>query len=284
LAPETTLLEPKKQGGNLTDELDCLVDFRDTALVDYQFQPIGFMKSCFVERFGTPRQGRLIPSSTGSITVRPDLNPVQILEGLQRCSHVWLIFVFHKNLNTKGRPKVHPPLLGGEPLGVFATRTPHRPNPIGLSVVKVDRITEDTIYLSGIDLIDGTPILDIKPYIRSHDLVPHAEDGYISERQWKMNQVDWTAEALAQLEGIRLPEGQTRAQIRVLVEEVLQMDPGSQMDKTEPARRDHYFITVFDVNVKFIVSESQVTVIMVENRERKDPRVYPGRILSIVTE
>lgn len=234
------------------------------------------MKSCFTERFGTPRQGRLIPAATGSITIRADLNPTQILEGLAHCSHVWLIFLFHKNLNLKGRPKVHPPLLQGEPLGVFATRSPHRPNPIGLSVVKVERVVGNTIYVSGIDLIDGTPILDIKPYIRAHDSIPDAKDSYISDRVWEMTQVSWSQEAEEQLHHIRIPQAQTPDQIRALIDQILAIDPRSQVDKADPERRDHYFITVFeDINVKFVFRDSQVQVVLIENRKRIDPRTYP---------
>ncbi|MBX9768044.1 MAG: tRNA (N6-threonylcarbamoyladenosine(37)-N6)-methyltransferase TrmO, partial [Bdellovibrionales bacterium] len=172
---------------------------------------------------------------------------------------------------------VRPPLLQGEPLGVFATRTPHRPNPIGLSVVRVEKVVGDTLYLSGIDLIDGTPVLDIKPYIRAHDAIVDARDSYISERIWKTNRVFWSAEAEAQLQRIRIPENQSRQQIQTLVNQILEMDPRSHADKVDPERRDYYFITVFDdINVKFVVSgDAEFHVVLVENRKRIDPHTYP---------
>ena len=255
--------------------LDWSLHFRDTTPMVYGFQPIGIIRSCFVERFGTPRQGRLIPSATATLQIRSDLNPQQILEGLDKCSHIWLIFVFHKNLNTKGRPKVHPPLLNGESLGVFATRTPHRPNPIGLSVVKVERVEGDTIFLSGIDVIDGTPVLDIKPYIRSHDLVEEAEDSYISERPWNFREVLWSAEALNDFSCVQIPPGQTSESVQRLINDVLAIDPRSSTDKSDPGRRPHYFITLFDVNVQFVFENDRIIVTMVENRSRIDPRNYP---------
>ncbi|KYR02683.1 hypothetical protein DLAC_00142 [Tieghemostelium lacteum] len=145
------------------------------------YPPIGFLESCFRERNGTPRQGLIVTKGKARLKLKTSVNPTQSLEGLEQYSHCWLIFVFHENTNTlrsvrKDRPstgvkaKVAPPRLDGIKVGLFSTRTPHRPNAIGLSVAKIDKVVGDTVYLSGIDLIDGTPILDIKPY-SVHDTV-----------------------------------------------------------------------------------------------------------------
>lgn len=94
------------------------------------------------------------------------------MDGLAEFSHVWLVFVFHMNTavrNQEQHPKIRPPRLGGEKVGIFATRTPHRPNPIGLTVAKIEKIEKDTIFFSAVDLVNGTPIIDIKPYCPFYD-------------------------------------------------------------------------------------------------------------------
>eukprot|EP00300_Choanocystis_sp_HF-7_P004947 c13799_g1_i1.p1 GENE.c13799_g1_i1~~c13799_g1_i1.p1 ORF type:complete len:265 (+),score=62.68 c13799_g1_i1:272-1066(+) len=149
-------------------------------------QIIGHIESCFLDKNGTPRQGQLCPSSRAQLRVTFFNNSQHSLEGLEGYSHVWLVFLFHANHvhrveSTDGsaplyssafarvQAKVTPPKKG-EKLGVFATRSPHRPSPIGLSLVKLDRIQEDTLFLSGVDLMNGTPILDIKPFLPTHDV------------------------------------------------------------------------------------------------------------------
>jgi tRNA-Thr(GGU) m(6)t(6)A37 methyltransferase TsaA len=144
------------------------------------FRPIGTLHSAFRDRRGTPRQGCLVPHSTAFIEFFPHTNAISSLEGLEDFSHVWVLGIFHENTNI-GKSgiasKIKPPRKKGEKVGIYSTRTPHRHNPISLSLAKIDKI-ETTVakgknvtrlWLSGIDLIHGTPILDIKPYIRSYD-------------------------------------------------------------------------------------------------------------------
>ncbi|GAM28109.1 hypothetical protein SAMD00019534_112850, partial [Acytostelium subglobosum LB1] len=149
------------------------------------YPPIGFLECCFRERNGTPRQGAFVTKGRAILKLRTNINPAHALEGLDQYSHCWLIFVFHENTNTlrgvrQDRPgsmvkaKVKPPKLDGVRVGLFSTRTPHRPNAIGLSVAKIDKVEGSCLYLSCIDLIDGTPILDVKPYIKHYDSVEEA--------------------------------------------------------------------------------------------------------------
>ncbi|ESP00591.1 hypothetical protein LOTGIDRAFT_112669 [Lottia gigantea] len=132
---------------------------------------IGFMRSVFQFKNGTPRQSFICPQARGSITIDKTVynNPHHSLEGLQEYSHVWILFIFNQNNSTFNRAKVRPPRLGGEKLGIFATRSPYRFNPIGLTLAKLDEVKDDTLYVSGIDILDGTPIVDIKPYIPDYD-------------------------------------------------------------------------------------------------------------------
>lgn len=136
-------------------------------------EPIGEIRSCFAEKNGTPRQGAVCPSSRASLTLKlPDhLNAQHALDGLAGFSHVWLLWHFHSNGNNTVHSKVRPPRLDGERVGVFATRSPHRPNPIGLSAVGLERVEGDTLHLTGVDLIDGTPVFDVKPYVPLADRI-----------------------------------------------------------------------------------------------------------------
>ncbi|CAB3373761.1 Hypothetical predicted protein [Cloeon dipterum] len=135
------------------------------------FQIIGYISSWFAEKKGTPRQPGICKESTAKLTLRKELftNPEHTLEGLGNFSHLWLIFHFHKNEKGHVKAKVAPPRLNGERVGVFGTRSPHRPSPIGLSLVKIEKVQGASIYFSGVDMVDGTPVLDIKPYIPHYD-------------------------------------------------------------------------------------------------------------------
>eukprot|EP00501_MAST-03F_sp_TOSAG23-6_P000277 GSMAST32.ASY1.ANO1.283.1 assembled CDS len=149
----------------------------------FSFEAIGKLESVFRDCRGTPRQGLLTPLTRSRLTLRRDIASYA-LEGLELYSHVWLFFVFHANTlsktaigNNKKRNsikvKIRPPKHSSK-VGVFATRSPHRPNPIGQTLAKIDKIEGSTIHLSGIDLIDGTPILDIKPYVTLYDSLDNA--------------------------------------------------------------------------------------------------------------
>lgn len=135
--------------------------------------PIGHIKSMFHQKNGTPRQSGLIKSARASLTINKAVfnNPEHSLEDLSSFSHVWLIWVFHANGGVAVKAKVAPPRLKGKRVGVFSSRSPHRPCPLGLTLAKVERVEGATVHLSGIDLIDGTPVLDVKPYIPQYDSV-----------------------------------------------------------------------------------------------------------------
>lgn len=129
---------------------------------------IAKVRSPFVEKFGIPRQAGLVPDLHSRIEFLGEYAQADALLGLEQSSHIWLQFVFHKSQNTRWRPKVRPPRMGGNrSMGVFATRSPVRPNPIGLSIAKIESIDLDkvAIVVSGLDLLDGTPLLDVKPYV-----------------------------------------------------------------------------------------------------------------------
>nr|XP_042127075.1 tRNA (adenine(37)-N6)-methyltransferase isoform X1 [Peromyscus maniculatus bairdii] len=134
-------------------------------------EPIGYLESCFTAKNGTPRQPSICSHSRACLKIRKSIfnNPEHSLMGLEQFSHVWILFVFHKNGHLNYKAKVQPPRLNGAKTGVFSTRSPHRPNAIGLTLARLEKVEGGAVYLSGIDMIHGTPVLDIKPYIADYD-------------------------------------------------------------------------------------------------------------------
>lgn len=150
----------------------------------FYIEPIARIYTGFPEKFGIPRQSGLVKELTGKIVFEKKYRRPEAVRGLEDFSHIWLIWRFENDVSDEFRPTVRPPRLGGnERIGVFATRSPFRPNALGLSCVKLERIDmydgdAPAIYVSGIDMLDKTPIIDIKPYIPMADLHPDAAEGY----------------------------------------------------------------------------------------------------------
>lgn len=140
------------------------------AAAENPFKPIGIIRSVFPEKRAVPRQAAVGSQLIGCIELAPTVftNPEHALEGLDEFSHIWIIYHFHKN-EPCTKSKVAPPRLNGQRVGVFSTRSPHRPCPIGISLVELQRIEGSSVYFLGTDMVDGTPVLDIKPYIPSYD-------------------------------------------------------------------------------------------------------------------
>ncbi len=235
------------------------------------FDPIGHIETCFRERFGTPRQPHLVPSAWGILHLRPELNLSDALGGLDGFSHLWLIFHFHQNTNKNIKTKVHPPRLGGEKIGLFATRTPHRPNPIGLSAVKLDHIDRresGRLYLSGVDLIDGTPILDIKPYLPSADCIPSATAGWTGSKPERTIKVVFTPEVELQ---IKDRWRDLAARSRSAIEEILSLDPRPVFYKGTAEipnpYTDVYGFFFDDQNVVYRMTGSTAEVLRIEPAE-----------------
>lgn len=248
-------------------------------LETFTFFPIGYLKSCFDRKNGCPRQGKLAPTSKGSIqifspqtTTNSSFNVSDSLEGLDKHSHVWIIFVFHANQEKAEfssslhggrhiRAKVHPPRMDGKSIGVFATRSPHRFVPIGLTVAKIESVENDTIFLSGIDIIDGTPVLDIKPYIPSYDYIDDAQsnldlfnlDPLNSNKS--INQVIFTEEAENSLQTLsQTCENLNKNFMTIvdLIKEILLSDPRSVYRKEKCSSEPYGFhLDGLDIHCKF---------------------------------
>jgi tRNA-Thr(GGU) m(6)t(6)A37 methyltransferase TsaA len=150
-------------------------------------QVIATLRTCYTDKFGVPRQSGLVPSAWGVIEFEPAFRRVEAVRGIDEFSHLWLITQFHLVKDEPVALTVRPPRLGGnEKRGVFATRSPFRPNRLTLSVVKLERVewegqSAPRLFVSGVDLVDGTPVFDIKPYIRYADSVPEARSGFADQ-------------------------------------------------------------------------------------------------------
>ncbi|MCB9495909.1 MAG: tRNA (N6-threonylcarbamoyladenosine(37)-N6)-methyltransferase TrmO [Fibrobacteria bacterium] len=179
-----------------------------------EVRPIGRMRTCFPEKFGIPRQSGLAPLARGVLEFSRD-QPAdlwrQALLGLDGFSHVWVTFLFHQAIPEGWKSRVRPPRLGGrQKQGVFATRSPHRPNFLGQSLLKLETVSLEPplVRFSGVDLLDGTPILDLRPFHPDHDL-PRGErrDGWISATPEPSLTVSWRRPASEALRKISIPEG-----------------------------------------------------------------------------
>ncbi|MBP9956255.1 MAG: tRNA (N6-threonylcarbamoyladenosine(37)-N6)-methyltransferase TrmO [Pseudomonas sp.] len=212
----------------------------------HSVRPVGILRSCFKEKFAIPRQPQLAPAARGVLELLPPFDDGAAVAGLEQVSHVWLLFLFHQALEDSPRLKVRPPRLGGNrALGVFATRATHRPNGIGQSVVKLERVEAGRLHLSGIDLLDGTPVLDIKPYVPYADRVPEARNA-IADAAPPAIAVDWEGTALeqARAQALRLDEP-----VIELIEQCLAQDPRPAYQTPTPERR--YGVRFWDLQVRW---------------------------------
>lgn len=214
---------------------------------------IARMESDFPDKFGIPRQSGLT-SLASRIVFEPEFRDPNALRGIEGWSHLWILWIFSEAVRPGWSPTVRPPRLGGnERVGVFATRSPFRPNNIGLSSVKLERVehTEnegDVLIVSGADLMDGTPIIDIKPYVPYADAHPEASGGFAAEKFGKKLKVVFPEELLSRVEpGKR--EG---------LKDLLAEDPRPAV-QDDPERV--YGMRFSDVEIKFVVSDGVLSVV-----------------------
>lgn len=223
---------------------------------------IGFIHTDFIEKFGIPRQSGLIPELTGVIEFLPEYRQPEAFKGLQAFSHIWILWEFNRAKKDHWSATVKPPKLGGNTrMGVFATRSPFRPNNIGLSSVRLERIeyTEEhgpLLYVSGIDMLDGTPILDIKPYIPYSDCHPDATGGFTESIDQTPLEVVFADEPSLQKILFHLGADKKSALTALLAGDPR---PGYQND---PDRV--YGVAFAGYNFRFTVKEKVITVISIE--------------------
>ena len=225
-------------------------------MLELTFKIIARIKSDFREKFGIPRQSGLVQNLRSAIRFEPEFRNADALRGLEGFSHLWIMSIFSKNIRSSWSPTVRPPRLGGNKrLGVFATRSSFRPNPIALSCVKIEQINLNgaegpEIIVSGADLMDGTPIVDIKPYLPYTDAHPEAVGGFADAvRQNKLHVKE--SDALCKVS----------ADKRSALIEVLEQDPRPAY-QNDPERV--YGFTFAEYEVKFRVQGDELEVMSVE--------------------
>jgi len=230
-----------------------------------EIRPIAYIRTEFPEKFGVPRQSGLAKGLRGRIVLEPEYRNPDALRGLEGFSHIWLIWEFSANRSINSwQPTVRPPRLGGNAhIGVFATRSPFRPNPLGLSCVKIEGIELSSeegpvITVRGADLMDGTPIYDIKPYIKYADSRPEAVCGYVDNLEERSLKVIFPPELSSQV-----PD---RSVIPALMD-VLRLDPRPSYHD-DPHRI--YGLSFCGLNVRFRVEADVLTITAIE---RDDCRI-----------
>lgn len=230
--------------------------------MDYTLTPIGYIQSPFKEKFAVPRQAGLVPSARASITLSGNANNENAVRGLNQFSHLWILFLFDRNLKQGWTPTVRPPRLGGnERIGVFASRATYRPNGIGMSVVPFLGIekknTNVIINIGSCDLVDGTPVVDIKPYIPYSDAITDAKGGYAQMPPDTLVVIfSDAANAILNLQN----DAKHKAQV---IREVLAQDPRPAYKKGKPDNKE-YAVHLFNLNIRFRVAEPVITVTRIE--------------------
>ncbi|MGN8764198.1 tRNA (N6-threonylcarbamoyladenosine(37)-N6)-methyltransferase TrmO [Hornefia butyriciproducens] len=229
-------------------------------LTELTLKPVAYIKSDFHEKFGIPRQSGLASELTATVVFTPEFRSPEAVRGLSEYSYLWLIWGFHANFPRKNgktwSPTVRPPRLGGNTrVGVFATRSPNRPNPIGLSSVRIRSVDASAgrILVSGADLLDGTPIYDLKPYVPYADSHPDAAGGFTDRIEYKKLSVEFPPELLNRVR----PERQ-----KGLIQ-VLEQDPRDAYEK----KPEHVYGMIFGgQDIRFTVRGSCLTVVDVADR------------------
>ena len=229
-----------------------------------QLDPIGIIHSCFKEKFGIPRQPGLAPEATATLELLPPWDREEAVRGLEAFSHVWILFLFHGAAHQGWRPTVRPPRLGGNRrIGVFASRSPFRPNPLGLSAVELGPIERWDgrllLQLRGVDLLDGTPVLDIKPYLPYADSIPDARGGFADRAPQGGIGVAFSAEAERFL--TTLEEGEGRRLKRLIVQ-LLEQDPRPAYLENNPQQKE-FGMRLFDYNIRWTLADASATVLSI---------------------
>lgn len=240
---------------------------------------IGTLRSPFKEKFGTPRQGHLAPGAFATLKIAERFRPEQSLMGLEGFSHVWLLSSFHLNTNKKFLPKVHPPRLKGGTVGLFASRSPHRPSPIGLTLARLLKVVGDTLHLAGVDLIDGTPILDVKPYVPECDAAPGASAGWTAEAPFPTLEVACSEAARADIGAAEARLGLKG--LGALLGEILRHDLRNPRDRAQTKDGLELGFYLHDFEARFVVRGGTVTLVRLATgvqMHKKERRAPPRRV------
>ena len=239
--------------------------------------PIGQVSSCFKQCVGTPRQGHLVPASRGCIELNKGISPCT-LDGLEGFEYVWIVFLFHANSNaSKTRflhqqhrignfgvtflAKIRPPKLDRK-IGIFASRSPHRPNPVGITLARVKSIRGRKLYLSGLDLIDGTPVLDIKPYIPLHDALNAQVPDWITLESNDTFRVTWPPNVCWHMH--RSKHYSSETEMKEAIEQTLCADIPSRRERLKRSRATSTTLLFDHLSITYCIVDDAVEIKSVE--------------------
>lgn len=225
--------------------------------------PIGIIHSCYPEKFGIPRQPGLIKSSRGRLELLPPCDREELTRGLESFSHVWILFLFHQAVAQGWRPTIRPPWLGGQRrVGILASRSPHRPNHLGLSVVRLTGISQEKrglfLELAELDILNQTPVFDIKPYLPYSDMRADADAGWIPPPRQGPRQVLFTEGAARSCDAY---ERRTGHPLRRLIIETLEQDPRPASQRKQVRE---YGMALWEVNVRWQAQDEWFLVLAIE--------------------
>jgi tRNA (adenine37-N6)-methyltransferase len=227
-----------------------------------KLERIGVVRSCFGGKFGAPRQPGLCPAAWGRLVFEPAFRHPEALRGIEGFSHLWLIFGFHGTADQGWRPTVRPPRLGGnQRIGVFASRSTFRPNPLGLSLVRLEGVDAGSargpeLLLGGLDLIDGTPVFDIKPYLPYAEAVPAAAAAYAPEAPSRL--------PVVVAEGARESFDALPSRAREVIEQALSLDPRPAAG-SDPERV--FGAALCGKNVRFEIQDGICRIVQIQPAE-----------------
>lgn len=237
-------------------------------------EPIAWVRSPYRQKFAIPRQPNLVPEAEGELHFTEACCDANVLRGIERFSHLWLLFVFHETAAQGWQPTVAPPRLGGnERVGVFATRSMFRPNPLGLSVVEYAGVEQRgrqlVLKVRGLDLLDGTPILDIKPYLPYADAVPAATGGFAPAAPAARLGVDFTAAARMTLQQAQ----DEYPGLEALIRSVLAQDPRPAQHVRKQEQRE-FAMLLYHFNIRWRCADERCEVFEISTTEQ---RHFPAR-------
>ena len=230
----------------------------------FAFNPVGIVHSCFGEKFGIPRQPGVVPAARATVEMLPPYDRDEAFRGLEDFSHVWIVFVFHGIEANRRQPTVRPPRLGGNRrIGVFASRSGYRPNPIGMSCVTLEGVHREhdklLLEVAGIDMLDQTPVLDIKPYLPYADSIPDANAGYAAEPPRPSISIEFSDQGrCASAEAEKTYPGFTE-----LVVQVLRADPRPAYMENR-SRKTEFGMRLYDRNIRWSVRPGTIIVDSIE--------------------
>src|SRR5471030_1380104 len=233
-------------------------------MTSFSFDQIGTIHSPYKEKFAVPRQPGLIEDGGGELHLHSPYNQPEAVRGLEAFSHIWVMFIFHQTMDGGWRPTVRPPRLGGNTrTGVFATRSTFRPNPLGMSLIELKGIRcqgqSVILELGSLDLVDGTPVVDIKPYLPYAESIPAARAGFAQQSPAADMAVSFSLGAAARLEELtpHYPH------LRRFITDVLAQDPRPAYRKMHTGEQT-YAVRLMEFNIRWRVTDSRAEVLAIE--------------------